>query len=104
MRERYQTYASDVLNHSALVSASRQEIDIEVAIRAYADAQDLHEVAGILSQSDRVREWRATVPHSRSWDEYVRQAQDYIRLVQADAHDRWRQISSEKRLDRELSP
>ncbi len=104
LRERYETYASDVLNNSALVSASHQEVDVEVAIRAYADAQDLHQVAGILSQSDRLREWRATVPHSRSWDEYVRQAQDYIRLVQADAHDRWRQISSEKRLDQELSP
>jgi hypothetical protein len=102
-RERYQAYASDVLKNPALVGASRQEIDICVAIRAYADARDSHQVAKILSQSERVLEWRATVPDTRSWDEYVRQARDYIRQVQADAHDRWRKNLSEKRLDKELS-
>ncbi|MGH2413465.1 MAG: hypothetical protein ACRDEA_07205, partial [Microcystaceae cyanobacterium] len=77
-REKYEAYAFDVLNNSALVGASHREIDIEVAIRAYVDACDSHEVVGILSQSDRVREWRASVPTSRSWDEYLSQASDRI--------------------------
>lgn len=84
-REKYEAYTSDILNNSAKVCASCQEIDIEVAIRAYADTEDPHEVATILSQSDTVREWRATVPHSRSWDEYINQAKNYVRVIQSAA-------------------
>ncbi|PSF28338.1 hypothetical protein C7H19_24720 [Aphanothece hegewaldii CCALA 016] len=84
-REKYEAYTSDILKNSARVCASRQEVDIEVAIRAYADTQDLHEVATILSQSDTVREWRAVIPHSRSWDEYLNQAKNYVRVIQAEA-------------------
>jgi hypothetical protein len=93
-REKYEAYTSDVLKSSAFVGVSHEEIDIEVAIRAYADTQDTHEVASILSQSDRVRELRATVADACGWEEYVRQAQDYIRQVQADA-DKPRQLNSE---------
>jgi adenylosuccinate synthase len=56
-----------------------------VAVRAYADTQDLHEVATILSQNDTVREWKAAIPHSRSWDEYLNQAKNYVRMIQAAA-------------------
>ncbi|MGK7873459.1 MAG: hypothetical protein AB4426_09135, partial [Xenococcaceae cyanobacterium] len=102
-RERYEVYAAQVLNNSAITCAASQEVDVEVAILAYAQTNNPHEVAIILSQSDQVREWRASVPDSRSWNEYVKQAQDYIRYVQADAHKRWRQISPERQLEEELS-
>jgi hypothetical protein len=88
-REKYEAYTSDVLKSSAFVGVSRQEIDTEVAIRAYADTKDIHEVASILSQSDRVRELRATVADACGWEEYIKQAQDYIRQVQADARQRF---------------
>jgi hypothetical protein len=82
----YEAYTSDVLKSSAFVGVSRQEIDTEVAIRAYADTKDTHEVAGILSQSDQVRELRATVADACSWEEYVRQAQGYVRVIQNEAN------------------
>jgi hypothetical protein len=93
-REKYEAYAAQVLNNSAFRGAARQEVDVEVAILAQAETNNPHEVAIILSQSNQVREGRASVPDSRSWEEYVRQAQDYIRQVQADA-DKQRQLNSE---------
>jgi hypothetical protein len=98
-REKYEAYTSDILKNSAKDGASRQEIDIEVAVRAYADTQDPHEVATILSQSDTVREWRAAVPHSRSWEEYLSQAKDYVRVIQSKACNQSRQMLPEKQLD-----
>ncbi|TRT53780.1 MAG: hypothetical protein EWV85_13570 [Microcystis aeruginosa Ma_QC_C_20070703_M131] len=71
------------------MGASHEEIDIEVAIRTYADTKDAQEVAGILSQSDRVLQLRATVADAYGWEEYIKQAQDYIRQVQADARQRF---------------
>jgi hypothetical protein len=82
-----------------LVDVASQEVDIEVAIRAYADTRDVYEVATLLSQSDRILEWRATVPDSCGWEEYIRQAQDYIRQVQADARVRSNQVSFPRELD-----
>jgi hypothetical protein len=93
-REKYETYAAQVVNRSTSVSFTPQEVDVEVAVRAYGDGFNSQEVATILSQSDRVLEWRASVPDSRSWEEYVRQAQDYIRQVQADA-DKQKSLNSE---------
>lgn len=93
-REKYEAYAAQVLNNSAFRGAARQEVDVGVAILAQAETNNPHEVAIILSQSDQVRDWRGSVPDSRSWEEYVRQAQDYIRQVQADA-DKQKQLNSE---------
>ena len=87
-RKRYETYAAQVLNHSIFTSAAPQEVDLEVAILAYVDTNAPHEVASILSQSDQVRQWRATVSDSRSWDDYLRQAKEYLRVIQAQAHER----------------
>jgi hypothetical protein len=87
-REKYEAYTSDVLKSSAFVGASSQDIDVEVAIRAYADTKDTHEVAGILSQSDRVRELRATVADACGWEEYVQQAKEYLRVIQDRANER----------------
>ncbi|MGK7874830.1 MAG: hypothetical protein AB4426_16470, partial [Xenococcaceae cyanobacterium] len=87
-RERYEVYAAQVLNNSALTRAARQEVDVEVAILAYAQTNNPHEVAIILSQSDQVREWRASVPDSRSWEEYVSQAKEYLRVIQNVANHR----------------
>ena len=95
-RELYEAYASDVLHNPALVGASRHEIDIEVALQVYANTQDPHEVTGILSQSDLVREWRASVPHSRSWEEYVSQAKEYLRGIQNEAAQRLQGRSRER--------
>jgi hypothetical protein len=94
-RERYEVYAAQVLNHSAFRGAARQEVDVEVAILAQAETNNPHEVAIILSQSDQVREWRATVPDSRSWEEYVRQAKEYLRVIQDRANERLQQRSLE---------
>jgi hypothetical protein len=95
-RERYQAYASAVLKNSALVGASRQSIDIRVAIRAYADGKESQEVVAILSQSEHVLQWRATVPHALSWDEYVRQAKEYVRVIQNEAYERFQRQQPEK--------
>ncbi len=102
-RERYQAYASDVLKNSALIGSSRQEIDIRVAIRAYADGKESQEVVAILSQSEHVLQWRATVPHALSWDEYVRQAKEYVRVIQNEAYERFQRQQPEKLKLQEIS-
>ncbi|ACK70909.1 hypothetical protein PCC7424_2492 [Gloeothece citriformis PCC 7424] len=87
-RQQYEAYASDILRNAPLVGVSRHLIDVEVARLAYADTGDSHEVATILSQSDQVRQWRASVPNALSWEEYVNQAKEYVRYVQSAAKDR----------------
>jgi predicted nucleotidyltransferase len=87
-REKYEVYAAQVFNNSAFRGAARQEVDVEVAILAQAETNNPHEVAIILSQSDQVREWRASVPDSRSWEEYVQRAKEYFRVIQYTAIQR----------------
>ncbi|MDV3001145.1 MAG: hypothetical protein N5P05_002751 [Chroococcopsis gigantea SAG 12.99] len=81
-RDKYETYKAQVLKNPVFGNASPQEFDIEIAIRAYSDTKDPHEVSTILSQSDTVREWRAGVPELRSWDDYINGAKYYLRAVQ----------------------
>ncbi|ACK72235.1 hypothetical protein PCC7424_3855 [Gloeothece citriformis PCC 7424] len=95
-RQQYEAYTSDILRNSSLVGVSRHLIDVEVARLAYADTGDSHEVATILSQSDQVRQWRASVPNALSWDEYVNQAKEYVRYVQSAAVERSNQVSFER--------
>ncbi|WP_013320609.1 hypothetical protein [Gloeothece verrucosa] len=95
-RQQYEAYASDVGRNSSLAGASPHLIDVEVARLAYADTGDSHEVATILSQSDQVRQWRASVPNALSWDEYVNQAKEYVRYVQSAAKERSNQVSFER--------
>ncbi|MBE9171195.1 hypothetical protein IQ238_28050, partial [Pleurocapsales cyanobacterium LEGE 06147] len=95
-RERYEAYTAEIFKDSALKNASRPEIDVEVAVRTYADGKESQEVVAILSQSERVLEWRATVPDTRSWDDYVRQAKEYVRVIQNEAYERFQRQQPEK--------
>jgi hypothetical protein len=103
-REKYEAYRADILKDPSLQDASERDIDIRVAIRAYADTDDSYQVGIILSQGNQVREWRASVPSSLSWDEYVNQAKDYVRYVQDDAREQGRRFYREKLSDNALSP
>jgi hypothetical protein len=103
-REKYEAYRADILKDPSLQDASERDIDIRVAIRAYADTDDSYQVGTILSHGDQVREWRASVPSSLSWDEYVNQAKDYVRYVQDDAREQGRRFYREKLSDNALSP
>lgn len=71
------------------------EIDVKVAVRAIADTQDNTEVMSILSQSDTVRDWRQSVPTERSWDDYLKQAREYVSMIQTQANKRLRTKSLE---------
>ena len=68
---------------------------MEVAVRAIADIQDKVEVMAILSQSDLVREWRETVPNTRSWEDYLRLARDYVQAIQNEAGKKLQEKYSE---------
>jgi hypothetical protein len=102
-REKYEAYAAQIPNNSAFRGAARQEVDVEVAILAQAETNNPHEVAIILSQSDQVREWRAAVPDSRSWEEYVQQAKEYLQVIQDRAHERLQRQLPAKMKQQELS-
>ncbi|MEG3437854.1 hypothetical protein V0288_12070 [Pannus brasiliensis CCIBt3594] len=84
-REKYEAYTTEILKNPSFKDVSPRDIDIEVAIRAYSDGRDSHEVAGILSQSDRVREWKASVPDP---GEYIGLAREYLRQVRSSAEQR----------------
>ncbi len=89
-RQQYDTYVAEFINNPTFTNAPRKEIDVEVAIRATADGQDKIEVMSILAQSDLVRAWRETVPSNIGWDDYVKQARDYVRIIQDEANKRLR--------------
>ncbi|MDV3002854.1 MAG: hypothetical protein N5P05_004509 (plasmid) [Chroococcopsis gigantea SAG 12.99] len=82
-RGKYETYKAEVLKNPIFSNAPPQEVDIEIAIRAYGDTKDPREVSTILSQSDTVREWRSGVPELRSWDDYINGAKSYLTVVQS---------------------
>jgi hypothetical protein len=94
-RQQYETYVAEFATKPNFTNLSPKEIDVEVAVRATADIQDNTEVMSILSQSDTVREWRDTIPSSRSWDDYIKQARQYVSMVQGEANKRLRSKSLE---------
>jgi hypothetical protein len=86
-RALYESYKTEILQEPAGENASYQEVDVQVAVRAYKDNCDSYQIANILSQGDQVREWKANVPSSLSHEEYLNQAKEYVRYIQADAHN-----------------
>jgi adenylosuccinate synthase len=92
----------DILKNLALVGTSTQEIDIEVAIRAYADTRDVYEVATLLSQSDRVRGWREKASDAQNWNEYVINAKKYVRMIQDKASERFQMRKPENLKQKEI--
>ncbi len=94
-REYYQIYRAEVWNDSALNPLSSPELDLKIAIRAYANQHKPQDIAMILSQSDVVLKWRETVPNSHSWETYVSQAKEYVRVVQNEAYQKFQQKDTE---------
>ena len=94
-REYYQIYRAEVLNDTTLNPLSPSELDRAIALRAYADHQNPQDIATILSQSDVVLDWRETIPQTRTWEEYVNQAKEYIRVIQNEAYQQLQQQEAE---------
>ena len=87
-REQYETYLSEFASKPKFAKATPKEIDIHVAARAIADIQDKVEVTSILLQSDVVRGWRATVSQSQTFEDYKKQARDYVNAIYNEANRR----------------
>ncbi|MBE9017089.1 hypothetical protein IQ272_13270, partial [Chroococcidiopsidales cyanobacterium LEGE 13417] len=81
-KQLYEQLSRQVRQYPGFGRASNWEVDVGVALLVLKESSDANEVGRVLSQSDRLQEWKVLLPE----DEYKTKGKIYIEQVYTQAH------------------
>ncbi|MBE9015768.1 hypothetical protein IQ272_06340 [Chroococcidiopsidales cyanobacterium LEGE 13417] len=95
-KQLYEQLSRQVRQSPGFDRVSNWEVDIGVALLVLKESSDANEVGRVLSQCDRLQEWKAALPE----EEYKTKGKDYIEQVYTQAQDLL-ETQYQQQLDRE---
>ncbi|RUS99140.1 hypothetical protein DSM107010_68980 [Chroococcidiopsis cubana SAG 39.79] len=93
-KQLYEQLSRQVRQYPGFNDASNWEVDVGVALLVLKESSDANEVGRVLSQCDRLQEWKATLPE----EEYKAKGKVYIEQVYTQAQDL---LETQQQIDRE---
>ena len=93
-RHLYEQLSRQVRQYPNFSGASNWEVDVGVALLVLKESSDANEVGRVLSQSDRLQEWKAALLE----EEYKTKGKVYIQEVYTQAHSI---LETQQQIDRE---